>query len=197
MLKALFWGVLAIFVITLIVEYWVWVLLILALLIGGYAYCRKKGLVKSLKKAAPEALSEKRTLTEETFHAVGVTYYENNIHQLARLNPEWKKTTATIIKEGKAGKRIFKNNYINRPVELIAEPGNPHDPNAVAVHFAGKLVGYISREENQRVRAILEGREIVSISGFIGGGAYKIVKENGETFSDVKGFSVSIRINYI
>ena len=197
MLKALLWIVLAVFAITLIVEYWVWVLLILTLLIGGYAYCRKKGLVKSMKKPATEALPEKRILTEETFHAVGVTYYENNIHQLACLNSEWEKAAATIVKEGKAGKRIFKNNYINRPVELIAEPGNPHDPNAVAVHFAGKLVGYISREENQRVRAILEEREIVSLSGFIGGGAYKIVREDGQTFSDEKGFSVSVRINYI
>ncbi len=30
---------------------------------------------------------------------------------------------------------------------LVAEPGNPHDPNAVMVQIDGRLVGYLSRAD--------------------------------------------------
>ena len=140
---------------------------------------------------------KKRTLTEEDFSAVGVYYYESNIKKLACANPEWKKKAAEIIKEGKAGKRIFKNNYVNKPVKLIEEPNNRHDPNAVAVIIAGELVGYISREDNVKVKGILKNREIISLSGFFGGGDYKTVHDDGTIFKDSKGFTVNVRIKYI
>jgi hypothetical protein len=31
---------------------------------------------------------------------------------------------------------------------LVREPGNPHDPNAVAVWIDGKAVGYIAKKDN-------------------------------------------------
>jgi hypothetical protein len=37
---------------------------------------------------------------------------------------------------------------------LVPEPGNPHDPNAIAVQIDGRLVGYLSRDENTRWRGI-------------------------------------------
>jgi single-stranded-DNA-specific exonuclease len=34
-----------------------------------------------------------------------------------------------------------------RPLELRRDPGNPHDPNAIAVHLAGgEQVGWVPRE---------------------------------------------------
>ena len=147
--------------------------------------------------AQASVLPEKRTLTEEDFRAVGVSYYETNIRKLACQNPDWGKTAAQLLKAGKGDKRIFKDNYVNRPVKLVIEPDNPHDPNAVAVMVAGELVGYISREDNARVREILNSREVVNLSAFIGGGDYKIIQEDGETIRDSYGFSVKIWIKYI
>src|SRR4051794_34340964 len=40
---------------------------------------------------------------------------------------------------------------------LVPEPGNPHDPDAIAVHIDGRLVGYLSREENRRWRDVANG----------------------------------------
>lgn len=204
MWKALFWGVAIIFAITLIMEYWIWFLLALLILGAAYYACVKKGILKSPKQLASAArtkntaaLPDKRTLTEEDFRAVGVSYYESNIRKLACQNPDWSKTAAQLLKAGKGGKRIFKDNYVNRPVKLVEEPDNPHDPNAVAVMVAGELVGYISREDNARVREILNSREIVNLSAFIGGGDYKIIQEDGENIRDSYGFSVKIWIKYI
>ena len=43
---------------------------------------------------------------------------------------------------------------------FVAEPDNPHDPNAVAIHIDGRLVGYLSRDENKRWRDVIEGNDI-------------------------------------
>lgn len=155
---------------------------------------KKKGLIP---KPAPQDSIECRTLKEETFHAVGVYYYKDNIHKLACSNPAWKLTSSQIVKSGKSGKRIYRYNYVNKPVKLQIEPDNPHDKNAISVIIAGELVGYISRDENVHVKDILEHREVKSLSGFIGGGEYKTVSEDGEVFKDEIGFSVNVRIKYI
>ena len=144
-----------------------------------------------------EQSPQKRTLQEEDFRAVGVYYYESNIKKLACPNPDWKKSPSQIIKDGHAGKRILKNNYVNRPVKLLQEARNPNDPNAVAVIIAGELVGYISREETVKVKWILNNREIISLSAFIGGGDYKVIGEDKTIFKDSKGFTVNVRIKYI
>jgi hypothetical protein len=40
------------------------------------------------------------------------------------------------------------------------EPENPHDPNAIAVQIDGRLVGYLSRDENRRWLDVVSGREV-------------------------------------
>jgi hypothetical protein len=43
---------------------------------------------------------------------------------------------------------------------FVPEPGNPHDPNAIAIHIDGRLVGYLSRDENRRWHDVVEGTEV-------------------------------------
>ena len=159
-----------------------------------YFGLKKKGLIK---KPTPQKESDCRTLVEETFHAVGVCYYEDNIRKLACSNPDWKLTSSQIVKRGKSGKRIFRYYYVNKPVKLQIEPDNPHDENAISVIIAGELVGYISREENVHVKDILDHREIISLSGFIGGGECKTVTDYGNEIKDEIGLTVNVRIKYI
>ena len=40
---------------------------------------------------------------------------------------------------------------------FVPEPDNPHDPNAIAVHIDGRLVGYLSRDENRRWLDVVAG----------------------------------------
>ena len=39
---------------------------------------------------------------------------------------------------------------------LVPEPDNPHDANAIAVHLANRLVGYLSRDENSRWQEVVK-----------------------------------------
>ena len=152
-------------------------------------------LIDSIYK--PGEATEPRRLTVEDFFVYGVSYYEDNIHKLACPNPDWKKRAATLIKEGKAGKRIFRYNYVNRPVKLIEDPECPLGPDTVQVFIAGEQVGCINFCDNIKVKNILNNREIKSISGFIGGGDYKIVQEDGTVDKSSNRFTVNIRIKYI
>lgn len=139
----------------------------------------------------------KRILKEETFRAAGVYYYEDNIKKLAYLNPDWKLRSKEAIEIGKEGKRLFHYNYVNRPVKLLPEPENAHDKNAIAIFIAGELVGYISRSDNVHVKDILRNHDVKSISGFIGGGEYKVFENDGTVSKDTISISVNIRIKYV
>jgi hypothetical protein len=39
---------------------------------------------------------------------------------------------------------------VEKVAALVPEPDNPHDPKAIAVQIEGRLVGYLSRDENPR-----------------------------------------------
>jgi hypothetical protein len=41
------------------------------------------------------------------------------------------------------------------PIRLVAEPGNPHDPLAVRVEYAGEKLGYVPRRENPVLSRLL------------------------------------------
>ena len=63
------------------------------------------------------------------------------------------------------------------PVELIREPQNPYDPNAIAVTIGGETVGYITREDASVLAPLLDaGRShaalIHSIRGGVPGAAH-------------------------
>lgn len=156
------------------------------------------GLRKKLfpKLFGPKA-NQQGSLIAETFSLAGVSYYSANIDKLACSNPAWKYTAATAISKGLANKPIYRYNYINKPVKLVPEPNNPHDKNAVAVYFAGELVGYLKADDNQHALDILGSRDIKYISGFIGGGDYKVVTNEGQIIKESEHHSVRVKIAYV
>src|SRR3954447_9519905 len=48
---------------------------------------------------------------------------------------------------------------------LVAEPDNPHDPDAIAVHIDDNLVGYLSRDDNKRWADIVPVRAEAMVAG--------------------------------
>lgn len=157
--------------------------------------------IKSLLSAnGPDSNDKKSTdrkLNTEQFPVVGTKYYLRDINKLACRNPDWKMTARQANSAGKTGQKIFRYNYIHKPVKLIPEPKNPDDKHAVMVLIAGEKVGYISRDENQHVKEILSKREIKYISGFIGGGQYKIACSDGTFLRDEQDIRISVKIAYV
>lgn len=149
-----------------------------------------------LKKKREIDKEAAKTDKKEKFYVTGTSYYKSNIAKLAVSNPDWKSTKAKLIKDGKADDEIYRFSYVNKPVKLIPEPTNEHDPNAIMVLIAGEKVGYISREDNKKVKYILEEGKIEYISGFIGGGEYKFINSDGELEKDERPFSINVTISY-
>lgn len=123
-------------------------------------------------------IPEKRTLKIKEFRARGCSHYLHNIQSLACINKDWKKKNDNIVSDGLASKKIYRYYYTNTPVNLIGEPTNPHDKNAIQVIVANKLIGYVPAEECLSVKNIFRKYEIKYISCFIGGGEFKVVSEN-------------------
>lgn len=138
-----------------------------------------------------------RTLKEETFDIAGVSYYLDNLQKLACANPDYRKRGKTLAEEGQSGKRIYRYNYVYKPVKLILEDKNPHDRYAVMVQIAGEKVGYISQDENRHVREILSKHEVKFISARISGGEYKVIAENGDAEKDSKRNYITVKIAYV
>lgn len=138
-----------------------------------------------------------RKLKKEEFIVVGTQYCLDNINKLACANPDWKHNSETIIADGKAGEKIFRYNYIYKPVKLIPEPENPHDKNAVYVMIAGEKVGYISRGDNVHVLDILKSHDVKYITASIRGGAYKVVSLDKTTVKLEDSLHINVRIGYV
>lgn len=135
-------------------------------------------------------------LMKEDFRVTGVIYCLDNIQKLACCNPDWKRTAAQIRAKEKTGEKIYRYNYVYKPVKLEPEPNNPHDKNAISVIIAGEHVGYIRKDDNIHVKKILKGRDIKYISAFVGGGQYKIISEDGEILRFDDDISIKVRIAY-
>ena len=58
---------------------------------------------------------------------------------------------------GRAGDEEIR---VQKVALFVPEPDNPHDPNAIAIHIDGRLVGYLSRDENKRWLDVVSGHEV-------------------------------------
>jgi hypothetical protein len=62
----------------------------------------------------------------------------------------------------------------NWPAQLVREPHNPHDCNAIAVHIQGEIVGHIAREQAAELAHVLDAwareRIVVGFDAVLCGG---------------------------
>lgn len=82
-------------------------------------------------------------------------------------------------------------NYSN--VELIREPNNEYDSNAIAVILDGFKVGYISSNDNIQVGSIL--KNIKNISADINGGDFKKIDKDGDLIKILNDYNITIHLS--
>lgn len=138
-------------------------------------------------------MSQSNGRTTHTFRVTGFSGYTDSLKKLAVLNPDWRLSPEEIVDNGKAGQKIFKLKFTNRPVQLQPESDNP---NAIAVIVAGYQIGYINREESAQVSNILSNCDVQSIACSIWGGQSKVIDEFYGVETQNQGISISVRIVY-
>jgi hypothetical protein len=60
------------------------------------------------------------------------------------------------------GERLFGRMREGMPLQLVREPENRHDKNAVAVCFRNKKIGFVPRAENCAISSMMDRGEILS-----------------------------------
>lgn len=181
------------------------VLLLIIVCVAVYLWRKKK---KADSAAATQAVSGREAYAEpapprevksgglEQFPVRGTEYCQAAIEKHMEENPDWFKDYTALKQEKKQWKLIYRYYPTDAEAELVPEPSNPHDKNAVMVCVGGDKVGYIAAEECVNVLKLIRAGKIDRASVALKGGPVKRVFEDGKDAQDAEKFSVylSIRI---
>ena len=110
---------------------------------------------------------------EKKYKVTGMEHYIDNIIALAVKNDDYRLSKKELIEECLENERIYECDFYFTKVELVPEPDNPYDPNAVKVIVDDVLVGYIKAGSCTHILKVLKEDRIVKIECEIGGGNYK------------------------
>ena len=121
---------------------------------------------------------------------------------LAQENPDYDLTKREIIDDGLTDERIYQYTFADGPVELVDDPDNEHDPNAIKVLIAGQHIGYIKRGSTGRVHNLQRAGRVLGVTAEIYGGKYKVVicdddddgTEHYDLIKDETGYGAAIEI---
>ena len=113
---------------------------------------------------------------KESVHRVaGVTHYMDAIMDVAEENAGYYSTKKELIEYYPDGTREYQYYFPSLTTELVEEPDNAHDPNAIKVIVGGKHVGYIKSGSCARVRNIIRSGKINNMTADLVGGKCKIL----------------------
>lgn len=111
----------------------------------------------------------------ERHKVAGTSYHLDAIMALAQENPDYDLTKREIIDDGLTDERIYQYTFADGPVELVDDPDNEYDPNAIKVLVAGQNIGYIKRGSTGRIHNLQRAGRVLGVTAEIYGGKYKVV----------------------
>lgn len=127
--------------------------------------------------AAPEP--EQDPYKYYSFKVAGISFYEKDIiDTLAMENDDYDMTKKEIVDAYMTDENIYKYLVQVDETELIPEPDNPHDPNAIKVIADGVLIGYVPAKSTRKIRQLLDKSPEIMCNVY--GGPSKIVFEESD-----------------
>lgn len=154
--------------------------------------------IQPIKHTAPIAPASVKTPpqapTNEEHHKVtGLSFREDAIAELQCENGDYSCSKRELVDMGMIGERIYKYDFYPVKTELIPEPDNEVDPNAIKVVVDGEHIGYIKKGSCAHIRKLLNSGSIEKIDVEIGGGPYKFItaedwdENGGDVYTIEKG----------
>lgn len=149
--------------------------------------------------ANTQSPSEKSKI--KNHRVTGTSHYESNILKLATENKDYAKTKSELIQSGLVEKNIYQYNFHPHKTELVPEPTNQYDTNAIKVIIDDQHVGYIKAGSCSHMLKLINENRIQNITSKINGGTYKCVIVNGgpdcdsyELIKEKSGYSITVTI---
>ncbi len=139
-----------------------------------------------------------KSIKKENHKVAGTSYRQSEIKSLGSENIDFSFSKRDLEDCYSEYEKIYQLEFDPRNVELVEEPDNPHDPNAIKVIIDGVHVGYIKRGSCTHVKNLINSNKISHITANISGGKYKELvpdDEDYDSFSLERGstdFFVSI-----
>lgn len=147
--------------------------------------------VDEVPAAADPVASVPNDLKQTTFLVAGIYYREEAvIDNLLYENPDFKMTKAEIIECCMEDIDIYKYEPFYGYADLVPEPDNPHDPNAIKVIVSNIHIGYVPAKRTKSIKKILDSNNVIAIGCEIFGGPYKVLPDESADIergkSDIK-----------
>lgn len=111
----------------------------------------------------------KPSLSSLEFEIAGLFAYENEAKELMGKNPVLEKV------KKKEGARVFVLGVFDGPCDLVPEPKNKHDKNAIMVIAGGHQLGYVPMDMQEEVKARMKAGFETSIS--LSGGNRRVYED--------------------
>lgn len=128
--------------------------------------------------AAPAPVTKKeKDENIKNFKVAGISFHEKDLMKLSAANEDYSLVKSGLIKAGLIGKDIYQYVFPVSNVELIPEPDNKEDPNAVKVVVDGTHIGYIKKGNCSQVKNLMSKDKIDHLDIWIGGGKYKRIDD--------------------
>ena len=109
------------------------------------------------------------------YKVAGTSYRLDSLMELAEENEEYSYGKERLIEEELTYRRVWKYEFYTGAAELVPEPDNSYDPNAIKVTLSGRHVGYIKAGSCAHLLKLLREGRIGKLYADAGGGPYKYV----------------------
>ena len=124
-------------------------------------------------KKQPETTDQMPEAKQETHKVAGTSFRQDALKALGTKNSDFSKTKKALEDDGLTDDWVYEYEFHPRNVELVPEPENPEDANAIKVMVDEAHIGYIKAGSCAHVHKLLETDRIQRIDCLISGGKSK------------------------
>lgn len=111
----------------------------------------------------------------ECYEIAGTSCRQKEIESLGEENDWYFCSKNELIDDYMTEEYIYQYVFFPSSVQLVEEPDNVHDPNAIKVIIDDVHVGYIEKESCSHIKKLLRQGKISDITADISGGRYKYI----------------------
>lgn len=119
---------------------------------------------------------------QRLYHGAGMTHYMDALMELAVENGDYTCTKREFLKYLIINRRVYQYNFKASELDLVADPGNAYDKDAVKIILNGRHVGYIRSGETEGLVDLYNSDQVKRVQVVIEGGKYKILLGEGSFF---------------
>lgn len=189
-IKGFFCLIIIIAIIGLIRDFWKWIVGIgIAIAAGAAVWILLRNKLKAAEAETPLEAPVKDS-DVFTYTVVGLSFYMDTLMSMMAPNDLYGYRKQELIDTCNTDINIYKQTIEGKQVELIPDPENPHDSNAIKVLLGGKQIGFIPANACTHILDLMKSDRIIRLAYTVEGGKYKRVNEDYDSIKDKSTYSM-------